>query len=199
LVLHEPSVGDPQIRSSASGFGLPGFFLQPQPLRTLDVFTPFSRRSTTPVSAPFTVPPDLTSLTKDQRPKTKRPPSQFGLLLFLAENVVRTMVRWSNHGENLFFFLNVTVPKHIPPHTITEPPPKDRVRVKLNCAFCSPWRRYNFSLPSIEFTQKRLSSVNKIWPHWSSSQFWCSWPNSSRSRYTMASLEPCGFYWYIRL
>ncbi|KAH0808370.1 hypothetical protein GEV33_014421 [Tenebrio molitor] len=93
LVLHEPSVGDPQIRSSASGFGLPGFFLQPQPLRSLDVSTPFSRRSTTPVSAPFTVPPDLTSLTKDQRPKTKRPPSQFGLLLFLAENVVRTMVR----------------------------------------------------------------------------------------------------------
>ncbi|KAH0817837.1 hypothetical protein GEV33_004954 [Tenebrio molitor] len=63
LVLHEPSVGDPQIRSSASGFGLPGLFLQAHPLGTLAV-------QQLAVSAPFTVlhRSDL----PDQRPKTKK-------------------------------------------------------------------------------------------------------------------------------
>jgi hypothetical protein len=47
LVLRGASFGDPEIRSSASGFGLPGLSFQPHLLRTLDVSTPFPRRSTT--------------------------------------------------------------------------------------------------------------------------------------------------------
>jgi hypothetical protein len=80
LVLHEPSAGDPQIRSSASGFGLPGLFFQPHSLRTLDVSTPFSHRSTTRRFSPFLQSrTDLTFLTKDQRAKDQIDCSEFPL------------------------------------------------------------------------------------------------------------------------
>jgi hypothetical protein len=65
-ILREPPVREPQFRSSAFGFGLPGLSFKPHPLRTPNVSTPFCRRSTTHPFSPLAF-----RHRSDERPKTK--------------------------------------------------------------------------------------------------------------------------------